>query len=124
MPKNISLKDEELTSLDKQVTSVISGAIPVYKDVTRESAFKERYGKDVEVAMTVEQNPDKSLKTTTIRFQSKNNKIYVIHEIFDNGDTKAALLCYNTPEKTYQYLYDRFVDAEIHLADLIAMENK
>jgi hypothetical protein len=103
-------------------TSKISDAKNVFKADEKEKAVKNRYGKDVKITVTYELDGNK-LKELTLRFQSVNNKVYSITEYFTPTETTDyCILCCRRNGRNFEYRFDRFLDAEVSLIDLIAEE--
>jgi hypothetical protein len=96
-----------------------------YNDPAREQSFKGAYGLDAHITATNVNDQDGNWIEVTLRFQTKKNKVYVLTEYFKDGDdnsTDFVLLSYTKFNKKFERKFDRFVDAEVVLADLIQEE--
>jgi len=114
---------EEFLELSHIRTSKIADAKNIFKSEAKEAAIKLRYGKDVKITITYEMN-GKQLKELTLRYQSANNKVYSITEYFNDVETtEYCILCCRRNGRNFEYKFDRFLDAEVSLIDLIAEEN-
>lgn len=126
MQTNINQSDidrvETVLEIEAIKTSRIADTKNIFKSEEREKAFKRRYGKDVKITITYEMNGNK-LKELTMRFQSVNNKVYSLTEYFtDIETTDYCILCSRRDGRNFEYRFDRFLDAEISLVDMIAEE--
>lgn len=126
MQTNINQSDidrvETTLEIEAIKTSRIADTKNIFKSEEREKAFKRRYGKDVKITITYEMNGNK-LKELTMRFQSVNNKVYSLTEYFtDIETTDHCILCCRRDGRNFEYRFDRFLDAEISLVDMIAEE--
>lgn len=120
------LDKEDIKKVEEalEVTAIKASKVPdaknIFKSEAREKAFKKRYGKDVRITITYEMNGNK-LKELTQRFQDSNNKVYSITEYFTEQEaTDYCILCCRRANRNFDYKFDRFLDAEVMLADLIA----
>lgn len=126
MQTNINQSDidrvETALEVEAIKTSRIADTKNIFKSEEREKAFKRRYGKDVKITITYEMNGNK-LKELTMRFQSVNNKVYSLTEHFtDIETTDYCILCCRRDGRNFEYRFDRFLDAEISLVDMITEE--
>lgn len=122
----ITRKDIEALDKTLDLTAVRSSSVAdsknIFKSEERQKAFNKRYGKDARITISYELN-GKNLKELTQQFQSANNKVYSLTEYFtENQTTDYCLLCCRRNGKNYEYKFDRFLDAEVSLVDLIAEE--
>lgn len=126
MPTNINQSDidrvESTLELEAIKTSKIPDSKNIFKSEYRESALKKRYGKDVKITISYEMDGNK-IKELTQRYQSANNKVYSITEYFTPVETTDyCILSCRRNGRNFEYKYDRFLDAEISLIDMIAEE--
>jgi hypothetical protein len=126
MQTNISQSDsdrvEAIIEASHVKTSRVSDSKNIFKSEGKEEAIKKRYGKDVKITITYDMNGNK-LKELTQRYQSVNNKVYSITEYFTEMETtEYCILCCRRNNRNFEYKYDRFLDAEVSLMDLIAEE--
>jgi hypothetical protein len=119
MPTNTSLD-----SVDGQPETVaaVANSKPIVNCLSKEQGFKARYGKDVLITGTYELNANGTYKEVTLRIQSAKGKHYVITEYFQNNDTDYVLLCYQHEYRNIETRFDRYLDAEVTIADLISEE--
>lgn len=126
MQTNINQSDIDRIESELQLsaikTSKISDSKNVFKSEEREKAIRRRYGKDVKLTISYEMNGTK-IKELTIRFQSPKNKVYSLTEYFtDIEDTDYCLLCCRRDGRNMEYRFNRYLDAEVSLIDMIAEE--
>lgn len=126
MPTNINQSDIDRVENTLEIEALKTSRLPdtknIFKSEEREKAFKKRYGKDIKVTITYEMNGNK-LKELTIRFQSVKNKVYSLTEYFtDIETTDYCILCCRRNGRNFEYRFDRFLDAEISLVDMISEE--
>lgn len=81
-----------------------------------EKQFKKRYNRDVEVSQKLDQVD--RLKISYIKIKSPKGIEYNLEEIMKDGLTIQAIL--KIKDKSFKY--NRYLDAEIHCADLIGEE--
>ncbi len=92
----------------------------VNRDEGKELAFFKRYGK--KTVITVDNRfVNGVLESYTLYFETPN-MLYRIDEFLKDGATDYVTLEYGK-ERKIKHKYNRFLDAEITLADLIAEEN-
>jgi len=99
----------------------------IFKSKDKEEAFEKRYGKKVSIDAfyDVENEPIKSfdeLKAYRLKFRSGNNE-YEIDEHLKGGATDYVILRYNKNGKKIENRFNRFLDAEVSLADKISEES-
>lgn len=126
MQMNINQSDIDKIEHGLQLQAIRSSKVPDSKDIfkskEREKAIKKRYGKDVLITITYELD-GKKIKELTQRYQSPKNRVYAITEYFtDAQTTDHCILSCRRNGKNYEYKFDRFLDAEISLIDMIAEE--
>lgn len=126
MPTNINQSDidrvESSLEIEAIKTSRIADTKNIFKSEEREKALKRRYGKDVKITITYEMN-GKKIKELTQRYQSPKNKVYAITEYFtDIETTDYCILSCRRNERNFEYKFDKFLDAEVSLIDMIAEE--
>lgn len=126
MQTNINQSDIDRVEETLQVEALRTSKLPdtknVFKSEYREKALKLRYGKDVKISITYEMNGNK-IKELTQRYQSPNNKVYAITEYFtDVETTDHCVLSCRREGRNFEYRFDRFLDAEVSLIDMIAEE--
>ncbi len=126
MPTNINQSDKDIIEQSLEIshirTSKVSDSKNIFNSQEKEKAMKLRYGRDLKITITYEMD-GKLLKELTIRYQSANNKVYSITEYFTpTQTTDYCILCCRRNEKNYEYRYDRFLDAEVTMIDIIAEE--
>lgn len=104
-------------------TSKIPDAKNIFKRESKELAILSRYGKKVNITVSYEMNLNK-LKELTQQFQSANNKVYSITEYFkeDGESTDYCILACRREGRNFEYRFDRFLDAEVSMIDMIAEE--
>ena len=124
MQMNINLNDikriDEMLEVSSIRNSKIADSKNVFKSEGREAAILRRYGKRVRITITYDMNGNK-LKELTQRYQDDNNKVYSITEYFtENEDTDYCVLSCRRNEKNFEYRFNRFLDAEVTLIDMIA----
>lgn len=113
---------EQTLSIEAVKTSRIPDTKDIFKSKFREDAIRKRYGKDTKITITYDMN-GKKLKELTQRYQSQKNKVYAITEYFTETETTDyCILSCRRSGKNYEYKYDRFLDAEVSLIDMIAEE--
>lgn len=117
----------ELMGIENIRTSRKPDTKNVFKSEEKEKAFKKRYGKKVNVSVTYDTKTDKfesmdDLSEYTVRFESDKGHHYAITEYLVNGDTDYVIFSYIVNNKNYENKFDRYVDAEITLADRISEE--
>jgi len=81
-----------------------------------EKQFKKRYNRDVETYLEQVRNGKQLISTVTVI--SPKGKEYELVDVMDEGKTVIAYLKVDGK----QYKYTRYVDCEIHCADLIGEE--
>lgn len=126
MPTNINQNDlkqlEKTLELSAIRTSKVSDAKNIFKSDEREKALFKRYRRKVKITVSYELD-GKNIKELTQQFQSENNKVYSLTEYFKpDQTTDYCLLCCRRNEKNYEYKFDRFLDAEVSLIDIMAEE--
>lgn len=126
MQMNINQSDMDRVEKTLEIQALKTSRLPdtknIFKSEEREKAFKRRYGKDVKITITYEMNGNK-IKELTMRFQSVNNKVYSLTEYFTPVETtEYCLLCCRRNGRNFEYRFDRFLDAEISLVDMISEE--
>jgi len=89
------------------------------KEILKESFFK-RYGKEVDVQVTYEMDGPQ-IKEYSIEFIT--NKFYSLTEQLENGLTKKVILAYRKDGRDFKHEFDRYLDAEVTLADKISEED-
>jgi len=90
------------------------------KDKDRERAFERRYGKKSDVYVQYNVTPDLKDGYYTVKFITK--KEYLITEYLKDGLTDYITFKYSKDGRDYEHRFNRFIDAEIMLADEIAGE--
>jgi hypothetical protein len=120
MPTNTSL--DSIEGQPERVASAVANSKPIVNCLTKEQAFKARYGKDIHITGTYELNSDGTYKEVTLRIQSAKGNNYVITEYFLNNDTDYVLLCRQHENRNIETRFGRYLDAEVTIADLIAEE--
>lgn len=134
MQTNISRNKEEpitrkdIESIDKELnlkavrSSAVADSKNIFKSEEREKAFNKRYGKNVRITISYELD-GRNIKELTQQFQSEKNIVYSLTEYFtENQTTDYCLLCCRRNGKNYEYKFDRFLDAEVSLVDIMAEE--
>ena len=102
--------------------SSVSDAKNIFKSEERERAFLLRYGKTVRITISYELD-GKNIKELTQQFQSPKNKVYSLTEYFKaDQTTDYVILSCRRNERNFEYRFDRFLDAEVSLVDIIAEE--
>jgi hypothetical protein len=81
-----------------------------------EEAFKNRYNRNIQAYL--ERVKDGKKVVSVIKIISPKKKEYVLKDFMENGETVEATLSVDGKE----YKYSRYIDAEIHCADLIGAE--
>lgn len=100
----------------------------LFRHAEKENGFNKRYGKKVRIAVTyegiegAELKSFNDLKEYTLRFESQNRHHYAITEVLKDGGTSEVWLSYRKDGRNITSRFNRFVDAEITLADLISEE--
>lgn len=79
-----------------------------------EEAFKKRYNRDVEIY--VKQEKEDGIRRQVVKIISSNE--YILTDFMKDGMTFESWL--EVGDK--KYIYKRYVDSEIHCADLIGEE--
>lgn len=115
------------TSLDSvegqpETLGTVANSKPIVNCSSKEQGFKSRYGKDVLITGTYEMNDDGTYKEVTLRIQSPKGKHYVITEYFRNNGTDYVLLCRQHENRNIETRFDRYLDAEVTISDLISEE--
>jgi uncharacterized protein (DUF1697 family) len=87
-----------------------------------ETAFKKRYGKPVDIQVTYDLTKDKTIKEYTLHFNAEKNNQYFITEYLVDDITDKVFIKYIRGGEIVENVFNRFVDAEITLADLISEE--
>lgn len=126
MQTNFSQSDKDLIERSLEIshvrTSKVADAKNIFKSDEKEKAIMRRYGKNLKITITYEMD-GKLLKELTIRYQSDNNKVYSITEYFTpTQTTDYCILCCRRAGRNYEYKYDRFLDAEVTMIDIISEE--
>lgn len=126
MQTNINQNDLDRVERELELTAIKTSKIAdsknVFKREERQKALKKRYGKNVLITVTFEMNGNK-IKELTQRYQSENNKVYSITEYFtDVETTDYCVLSCRRNGRNFEYKFDRFLDAEVSLIDMIAEE--
>lgn len=126
MQTNINRSDmdriENILKVEALRTSRLPDTKDIFKSKEREKALKRRYGKEVLITITYDMN-GKKIKELTQRYQSPNNKVYAITEYFtDVETTDHCILSCRREGRNFEYRFDRFLDAEVSLIDMIAEE--
>jgi hypothetical protein len=124
MPEN-TIPEEILTPLDISVdtnTSTNPNRKPMANCQPYIDAIKLRYGKDVQISGTYELNPDGTFKETTINIESPKGRHYSITEYFTNNNTDYVITSKTIDNRYMEHRFDRYIDAEIQIIDLIAGE--
>lgn len=126
MPTNINPSDEARVEEALGLTAIKTSKIPdtknVFKREERQKALSRRYGKNLQITVTYEMNGNK-IKELTQRYQSPNNKVYAITEYFTEVETTDyCILSCRREGRNFEYKFDRFLDAEVSLIDMIAEE--
>lgn len=85
-----------------------------------ELALKKRYGKEVKVDGSKELNSDNTLKWVTLNIKAKG--LYTITEFLNGNDTEKVIVTYSKNDETKQLTFNRYLDAEVTIMDLIAEE--
>lgn len=136
MQKNISQSNidevqkeaEDILKIEALKVSKHPDAKDMFRHEDKEKGFKKRYGKEVRIAVTYEgiNGADiksfNELKEYTLRFESQKRNHYAITEVMLDGDTSEVWLSYRKDGRNITNRFNRFVDAEITLADLISEE--
>lgn len=121
-------KAEQIMSVECLRTSKHPDAKNVFKAEEKEKSFKKRYGRDVKITVTYEGKDGSVLKSFddlkeyTLRFQSAKNAHYAITEYLVNGGTDKVILSYVRNGRLIENSFNRPIDAEITLVDLIGDE--
>lgn len=113
---------KEMLVDERKRRSAVADSKEIVSCDAQEKAIKKRYGKEVKITGTYEMNPDATYKEVTLRVQSPKNNHYVITEHFRGNNTDYVMLYRNIGDKTVVNKFDRYLDAEVTLADLIAEE--
>lgn len=131
MPTNINPSDitkEELENIERDLQisavrkSAVSDAKDIFKSEAREKAFARRYGKNVRITISYELD-GKNIKELTQQFQDDNNRVYSLTEYFtDNQTTDHVILSCRRKERNFEYRFDRFLDAEVSMVDIMVEE--
>ena len=131
MPTNTNPSDitkEELQALESNLEisavrkSAVSDARNIFKSEEREKAFLLRYGKNVRINISYELD-GKNIKELTQQFQSPKNRVYSLTEYFTtNQTTDFVILSCRRNERNFEYRFDRFLDAEVSMVDIMAEE--
>jgi hypothetical protein len=104
-------------------TSLIPDARNILKSEYKEEAFLRRYGKKVKLVCSYELNPDgRTFKEVTCVFETEKRQHYSLTEYLANDVTDYVLLCYRRNGRNIENKFNRYIDAEITLADLISEE--
>lgn len=113
----------DIGPLTDENTSAVADGKTFYQAKAKADAFEKRYGKSVLCTATVELYPSGGPKECTLRIQSvKNHKYVIVEYINEDGNTDRALLCYTAGPRNIETTFNRYLDAEVTLADLIAEE--
>ncbi len=131
MPTNIKVNDitkEELASIESNLEisavrkSAVSDSKNIFKSEEREKAFARRYGKDVRITISYELD-GKNIKELTQQFQDAKNRVYALTEYFtENQTTDYVILSCRRNERNFEYKFDRFLDAEVSMVDIMVEE--
>lgn len=117
MPENTRLNTDVDTNTSSNPNRKPMGNTQAYVD-----AIKLRYGKTVQCSGTYELNPDGTFKETTLNIESSKGKHYSITEYFVNNNTDYVITAKTINERYMEHRFDRYLDAEIQIIDLIAGE--
>ena len=113
----------DISELKDPKKPIVADGKEYYLATEKAKAFEARYGKPVFCVVTIENYENKQPKECTLRIQSAKNKKYVITEyLTPEGTTQSVLLCYTHGPHNIQTQFNRYRDAEVTLADLIAEE--
>lgn len=124
---DLSVEAEKILKLSALKSSAKPDVKNVFKHEEKEKAFKKRYGKDVSIIVTYD-HPDSELKSFdflseyTLRFETPKGGHYAVTEYLDHGATRDVILSYRKNGRNFENHFNRFVDAEVTLADLISEE--
>jgi hypothetical protein len=131
MPTNIKANDitkKELDTIEKELqisavrSSKVSDSKNIFKSEEKEKAFKRRYKQDVRITISYELD-GKNLKEITLQFQDSKNKVYALTEYFkENQTTDYVILSCRRKERNFEYKFDRFLDAEVSMIDIMTEE--
>lgn len=126
MPMNINQSDIDRVERTLEIEALKTSRLPdtknIFKSEEREKALLRRYGKSVRIAITYEMNGNR-IKELTQRYQSSNNRVYAITEYFTETETtNYCILSCRREGRNFEYKFDRFLDAEVSLIDMIAEE--
>jgi hypothetical protein len=89
----------------------------VYKDLpSAEEAFKKRYNRDIKASLLQQRDGKKVI--ANVKIISPKGKEYILRDTMVEGSTVEANLIVGDKE----YKYKRYIDCEIHCADLIGEE--
>jgi len=128
MQTNIRASKEDMDTVEKMLdishvkTSRLPDSKNIFKNEDKEKAIKKRYGRAVKITVTYDMEGNK-LKEITLRFQSEKNKVYSLTEYFkEDQTTDYCLLCCKRNDRAFEYRFDRFLDAEVSMIDMIAEE--
>lgn len=126
MQTNISQSDldniERTLELEAVRTSKVSDSKNIFKSEAKENAFRLRYGKNIKITISYELN-GKKIKEMTLRFQSEQNKVYSLTEYFTEQETTDyVILACRRQSRNFEYKFDRYLDAEVSLADMLSEE--
>lgn len=114
-------REEDIMSLEVLRTSKRPDTKNSFQHKEKEKAFKMRYGKDINTSFTYDLDNSNQLTEYTMRAESNGNH-YSITEYMINGATDYVIIAYHDNGKVIENRFDRYVDAEIKLADLISQE--
>jgi hypothetical protein len=78
--------------------------------------FKKRYNRDVTISCRAEK--DGKIRKSIVQVLSSNGKEYTLIDSMKEGMTIEANLLVDDKK----YVYKRYIDAEVHLADLLGEE--
>jgi hypothetical protein len=88
------------------------------RDTAREGLFKSAYSVTPEIYIKYEMNDDGTFKTFTIKFKDKGRE-WILEEIY-NGNSNLTDYCTLTG---IDRKFDKFIDAELKLVELIKNGN-
>lgn len=115
-------KVEKALGLSAVKTSKIPDAKNIFKREDKQNALMRRYGRELLVTVSYEMNGSK-IKELTQQYQSANNKVYSITEYFkDDETTDFCILSCRRNGRNFEYRFERFIDAEVSMIDIIAEE--
>lgn len=125
---SIDITKEELKKIENDLKisavrkSAVSDSKNIFKSEDREKAFSRRYGKSVRITISYELD-GKNIKELTQQFQDSNNRVYALTEYFTpNQTTDHVILSCRRKERNFEYKFDRFLDAEVSMVDIMVEE--